>query len=175
MLVFELLESRTLLSGSQIVLGPPTELTDQPYVDVDILNGTQDLWKDNTDPYGVVPYNHLLLDTGANSITVVSDAAAQLTGQGLQNVPDYTFSDIGVGGSTSFNLSDPYQLNFAGTDGVTHILPQTSQDVRILDEADFISAYGIRRGLPGVVGMPAMVNRVTTLTPARWRTSARSE
>ncbi|MGA2255943.1 MAG: aspartyl protease family protein [Thermoguttaceae bacterium] len=165
LLTLELLESRTFLSGSQIILGPPTDLTEYtggPTVTVDLRNGTQDLGPNGTDSTGLFPYNQFLLDTGSNSITVVSDAAQELLDNGLQNVG--TYSDLGIAGSTPFNISAPYQLNFSGTDGVTHTLPQTSQDVRIESNANFeFDAAASEGGVPGVLGMPAMVGRVTTL------------
>ncbi len=167
---FERLEARHLLSGSQIVLGPATDVFDQPYVDVELLNQNQTTGH-GLGPYGaggeifgvsLYPYNHLLLDTGANSITLVSNAAQDLVGHGLQNVG--TFSDIGVAGATDFNLSAPYKLNFAGTDGVAHTLSQTSNDVRILTNPNFeFGGAAEDGGVPGLIGMPAMVGRVTTL------------
>jgi hypothetical protein len=80
----ERLEDRRLLTG-QIVLGPATDIYDQPYVDVEVLKQGQSVGH-GLGPYGfggdifdlglsLYPYNHLLLDTGANSITMVSDAA----------------------------------------------------------------------------------------------------
>jgi autotransporter-associated beta strand protein len=158
----ELLELRTFLSGSQIVMGPPTDIYDQPYVDVEFRDGAHGLGPYSTDPWGLYPYSHLLLDTGANSINLVSDAAQELVDNGLNN--DGTYSDIGVAGATDFGLSTPLQLKFTGTDGVAHTLPQTSQDVRILTNPDFeYGAAAADGGVPGLVGMPAMINRVTTL------------
>jgi len=169
-LVLELLESRTLLSGSQITLGPPNDSllfpANPPYVDIEVLDGTKGLGPfgsgTNLLGLGSSPYDQFVLDTGSNDISVVSDAAQELVGNGLQSVG--TYSDLGVSGSTSFNLSAPYQLNFTDSNGQTLTLPQTSQDVRILTNPDF--DFGISAaegGVPGVLGMPAMVGRVTTL------------
>ena len=163
-LIIEVLELRMLLNGSQIVLGPPTDLFDQPYVDMELRDATHSLGLGpyGTGTFGLYPYNHVLLDTGANSISLVSDAAQELVKNGLQNVG--TFSDIGVAGSTEFELSQPYQLNFTGTTGTTQTLPQTIQDVRILTNPSFeFGAAAADGGIPGLIGMPAMVGRVTTL------------
>src|SRR5271157_4676761 len=82
-LAIEVLELRTFLNGSQVILGPPTEIYDQPYVDIELRNGAQGLGPYGSDDLGD-SYNHVLLDSGANSITLVSDAAAELIANGLQ-------------------------------------------------------------------------------------------
>jgi autotransporter-associated beta strand protein len=156
------------LSGSQILLGPPADAlsVSQAYVDIELRDGSKGLgpYGSGSDLFGFgsSPYNQFLLDTGANDISVVSDAAQELVDNGLQSVGMY--SDLGVGGLTAFNLSAPYQLNFTDSNGQTITLPQTSQDVRVLTNPSF--DFGMSAsdgGIPGVLGMPAMVGRVTTL------------
>ena len=75
-LALETLETRTFLSGSQILLGAPTQdLYDfaplyQPYVSIDMQNGAQDLGPtgSGSDAFGdPTPYNYCLLDTGATA------------------------------------------------------------------------------------------------------------
>ena len=88
---------------------------------------------------------------------MVGNAAQQLVDDGLTSVSK--FKDPGVGGYATYNLSSPYEVDFTGSDNVTHVLPQTTNDERILTSTTF--SYG--PSVPGVLGMPALLNRVTTL------------
>jgi len=160
-----------LLSGTQIVLGPGTDLNTmgfnqllgssydmfQPHVSVAVSDAGQSLGPYGQDPTGEDQNNLFLLDSGANDISVVGTVAQQLIDSGLTSVGK--FKDSGAGGSATYNLSSPYEVDFTGSDSVTHVLPQTSQDVRILTSTTF--SFGA--SVPGVLGMPAMINRVTTL------------
>ncbi len=176
----EPLESRCLLSinlgpGANydaVHLGPQTGFFDQPYIEIELVEVRPDQSTVGLGPYdsgfGIYPYNRLLLDTGANSIMVVSDAADDLISHGYRT--EGTYTELGVAGEHTFGVSAPYQLNFRGSDNVTHTLPQTSTENRILSDPDvdlggLPAAFG---GIPGIVGMPVMVGRVTTLDMSAW-------
>ncbi|MGQ9576812.1 MAG: aspartyl protease family protein, partial [Thermoguttaceae bacterium] len=159
-----------LLAAELIKLGPQTALLDQPYVEVELFaNGV------GLGPYdsglGIYPYNWWLLDTGANSALAVSDAAAELMVNGLMS--QGTYEEIGVGGVTVFNVSNPCRVDFRGSDGLTHTLPQTADDHRLMfsDEVELAGMPASLGGIPGIIGMPAMINRVTTLDMTQWATA----
>lgn len=176
----EPLESRCLLSinlgpGANydaVHLGPQTGFFDQPYIEIELVEVLPDQTTVGLGPYdsgfGIYPYNRLLLDTGANSIMVVSDAAADLIAHGYRT--EGTYTELGVAGEHTFGVSAPYQLNFRGSDNVTFTLPQTADQNRILsdpavDLGGLPASFG---GIPGIVGMPVMVGRVTTLDMSTW-------
>ncbi len=165
----EVLESRRLLA---IELGPQTAFNDQPYVEIELVEVLPDQTTRGIGPYGLgnelYPYNRLLLDTGANSAMIVSDAAADLVSHGYRT--EGTYVEIGVAGDHAFDLSAPYQINFRGTDGITHTLAQTADQNRILSDAtvDLGGMPASLGGIPGLIGMPAMVGRVTTLDMRPW-------
>ncbi len=110
-------------------------------------------------------FNSWLLDTGANTILAFKTAIDDMN----ESPPPYQveglFNEIGVGGSQLFDISAPYQLDFAGTSGVR----QTIVDTRIISDATRdVSMFGPF----GIVGMPAMTGRVTTLDFTPWLTFA---
>ncbi len=164
---FEQLEPRRLLAGGTIELGPQTGFYDQPYVEVALYDDGAWIGPKESG-YGIYPYNRLLLDTGANSVMVVSDAASDLASHGYQT--EGLYHEQGVAGYTEFDVSAGYRFDVTGTDGVTHSLPQDDGQVRVLsdpgiDLGGFPAEMG---GIPGIVGMPAMVDRVTTLDLTSW-------
>lgn len=169
------------LAGSydpSLYLGMPTQLMIQPYVSVEVLNETSPGVYENLGPSSEPEYidimgylipissahNSLLLDTGANAILIV-DAAAQELENTTGYQTDGTFLEIGVGGTTEYDISAPYRFSFAGSDGTPHYLTGSSgQGVRILSNPDSVLAAKIEEGgIAGIVGMPAMTGRVTTL------------
>jgi len=165
---FEMLEPRMLLTAPAIELGPPTTFYDQPYVDVELRDGNSGLG-----PYGSVfgldlyPYHHFLLDTGANSILSAAEATSAMASRGYDT--QGAFREYGVAGYTDYDVSAPYRLDFRGTDGVAHTLPQTTSGTRILSTTDsYLGASIAGGGVAGLVGMPAMVDRVTTLDMSDW-------
>lgn len=115
------------MSGGAIELGPQTGFNDQPYIEVELTDGGVGLGPYDSG-WGLYPYNRILLDTGANSMLVVSDAAKELLSNGLEI--EGTYHELGVAGYTEFELSAAYGLNFRGTDGVWHSLPQTLDTAR---------------------------------------------
>jgi len=165
---FETLEPRNLLAVGAIELGPQTGFYDQPYVDVELRDGNHGLG-----PYGSVygldlyMYNHFLLDTGANAILAAAEATGAMASRGYRTEGE--FRELGVAGYTDYDVSAPYRLEFRGTDDVQHAIPQTDDAVRILSSADsYLGASVAMGGVAGVVGMPAMVHRVTTLDLSGW-------
>ena len=119
--------------------------------------------------YTAVAHNRLILDTGANSALFVSEAAAELETNGIVDVGDYV--EMGVSGEETYNVSAPYRYQFWGTTNTTRytVLPDGGTQVLYNSAADINgrledSVYPI----PGVLGMPAMTGRVTTLDMQPW-------
>ena len=179
----EPLEPRCLLSGTAVVLGPQTDWNDQPYVDVEFSYLDSASHSVKLGPYGsaygdygfsMYPYNHMLLDTGSNSIMVVSDAAAEMVDNGM--LTQGTYDELGVGGDAFVDLSNPLQMAYSATDQngnvTSYTLPQTAADQRIMFSSDVdLGDTAANGGIPGIVGMPAMVGHVVTLDMSQWSTS----
>ncbi|MBN2475302.1 MAG: aspartyl protease family protein [Pirellulales bacterium] len=163
---FEPLEPRTLLSANAIDLGPGTDLYDQPYVEVELFDGSTGLGPYGS-VWGFIPYNYFVLDTGANSVLSAREPTLDLVSAGYQT--EGTFLEYGVAGASEFDVSAAYRFDFRGSDGVTHTLPQTDDAVRILSSEDLeLGGPLLWGGVAGVVGMPAMAGRVTTLDMSGW-------
>ena len=152
--MFETLELRFLLSADSIDgrpfidLGPSDNIAiQQPVVTVQLIRPVDQIVGPNTSPLDI-----FLLDTGANTILAFQSA--------VNDMPTYQtnglFSELGVGGSSLYDISIPYQFDYAGESGVRNTLPAA----RIISDATRdLSQFGPY----GIVGMPAMTERVTTL------------
>ncbi len=151
---FEILELRYLLSADSINgrpyidLGPSDNIAiQQPVITVQLIKENDVIVGPNTNSLDT-----FLLDTGANTIlafkSVVDDMPLYKT--------DGRFEELGVGGSSLYDISVPYQFDYAGESGVRNTLP----NARIISDATRdLSDFGPY----GIVGMPAMTNKVTTL------------
>jgi autotransporter-associated beta strand protein len=95
--------------------------------------------------------NEYLLDTGASGIVVGSSASQELRAAGLQTVA--TYYDFGIGGRAETQVSAPYDVSFAGSDGVPLTLPAT----RIQTSGGNFAFYS------GIAGMPLMIDRTVGL------------
>jgi len=141
------LERRYALDGTGprpfIDLGASDNVAlDQPRVTVELGDATGR-------SIGPDIFNSWLLDTGANTILAFKTAIDDMN----ESPPPYQveglFEELGVGGSQAFDISIPYQLDFAGTSGAR----QTLVDARIISDATRdVSMFGPF----GIVGMPAM-------------------
>lgn len=131
-------------------LGPTADFAfDQPFVSFTMsLNGN------TLGPAGDA--QTFLLDTGASSIVAVGAAAEDLHNS-IGDFNQGVFKEQGVGGFIDYYVSAPYEMTIHGT-GDQQI---TIRDVKIL--SDPAQDFGFGVGFHGIVGMPAMVNRVTTL------------
>ena len=153
------LERRYALDGTGprpfIDLGPSDNVAlDQPRVTVEFGDAAGR-------SIGPDIFNSWLLDTGANTILAFKTAIDDMN----ESPPPYQveglFNELGVGGSQLFDISAPYRLDFAGTSGIR----QTISDTRIISDATRdVSMFGPF----GIVGMPAMTGRVTTLDFTPW-------
>ncbi|TWU41340.1 Dockerin type I repeat protein [Novipirellula aureliae] len=169
---FETLEPRLPLSASSIDgrafvdVGPSDNVAlDQPRVTVQFLTEEP---APNTEPAGntIVGPNTLnswLLDTGANTTLVFQSAVDDMTGSEPTYETVGKFEELGVGGSSLFDISESYVFDFAGASGQrnrildTHVISNPDKDVSIF-------------GPYGIVGMPAMTERVTTVDFTPWTT-----
>ena len=100
--------------------------------------------------------NTWVLDTGAQGLLSAGAATAEMKVKGYET--EGTFEELGIGGYTTYKVSKIYNFDFAGNSGIRNTLA----DVRILSSDT--ASFG---GFGGIVGMPAMVHRVTSmdLTP----------
>ncbi len=105
----------------------------------------------------------VLFDTGANGILVFGAAADEMGKYGYQT--EGTYVETGVTGDHTFNVSAPYYFDFAGSDGQEVSL---TPPVRVLSNEPEAYPMGTVGSYWGIAGMPAMVNRVTTLDYATW-------
>lgn len=136
-----------------ILLGPADELAlDQPRVAIELIDPR------TGNSIGPELTNTFLLDTGANSILAGDDAVSELAPQGYRT--EGTFIEFGVAGSAEFDVSAEYHVRFGGSDGVI----QTLENARILSstQTSFCPVPGLCSFF-GIIGMPAMNERVTTL------------
>jgi hypothetical protein len=133
-----------------VTLGPADELAlDQPRVAVAVYDpGPPEV------TFGPDLANSFLLDTGSSGLLAASLATGEMLANGYQTVAVY--DEQGIGGTMPFDVSAPYSLAFAGTNGVPLVLP----NVRLMSTTDQSLNLG---GFGGIVGMPAMMGRVTTL------------
>ena len=162
-------------SDPSVYLGMPVQLMPQPYVYVEVLEEISPGVYQSFGPtstggmFGLTAYNYCLLDTGANSILIVDDAAADMEAAGYQT--EGRFWEVGVGGYTEYEVSAPYRFAVTGTDEVTHYLDgDNGQGIRIQSSTETylgapLDSFG---GIPGLVGMPAMTGRVTTMDMTHW-------
>ena len=136
-------------AGAQpkIILGPSDNLAaDQPRVAIGLVDP---LTETNIGPEF---YNTFLLDTAANGIIAAGSAVGELEQNGYH--VEGTYLELGIGGYQVYDVSAEYDLYFSGSD----YIPEALNNVRIL--SDPFAEFG---SFAGILGMPAMVNRVTTL------------
>ena len=156
---FERLERRTVLDGAGprpfIDLGPSDNVAlDQPRVTVEFGDASGQ-------SIGPDIFNSWLLDTGANTVLAFQTAIDDMNGSPPEYRVEGVFEELGIGGSQIFDISAPYRLDFAGASGVRQTIP----GARIISDATRdVSMFGPY----GIVGMPAMTGRVTTLDFTPW-------
>jgi hypothetical protein len=130
-----------------VMMGASDNLAvDQPRVSVEVLDPSTGA------SLGPELFNTFLLDTGSNGILATGLAVEDLVSAGYRT--EGTFLETGVAGPVLYDVSAVYDFDLAGTAGVR----QSLTDVRLLSSAS--TDLG---GFDGVVGMPGMVNRVTTM------------
>ncbi len=163
--VLEQLEPRMALSASPIDGRPYFDLGgsdgvawDQPRVTVEFID-------DQVRSVGPPVLNTWLLDTGANTILAFQSAVGDMQGPPAPYQTDGRFEEFGVGGSSLYDISKTYRFDFAGDSGIRN----TRLDTRIISDATRdISIFGPY----GIVGMPAMTERVTSFDFTPFTTSA---
>lgn len=127
---------------------------DQPRVAVEFIRHTP-----NPQSMGPSFFNTFLLDTGASGVVVAGPAYSELVAEGYQTVANYY--EQGIAGFTVMRVSQPYQVDYAGTSGIRNTLT----GIRAMSNADFnIGSFG------GIMGMPAMVGKTTTIDFTPWAT-----
>ena len=142
-----------LANAPTITLGFADQLAfDQPRIDIQLVD------PDTGVTLGPDFASSFLLDTGANSILAVDDAILELNRGGYQ--VDGQFFERGVAGVTEFDVSAEYDIRFVGSDNREHVI----EDKRILSSTttSFCPIPG-SCSFFGIVGMPVMDQRVTTM------------
>lgn len=169
----EVLEPRMTLSATSIAgrpyldVGPSDNVAwDQPRVTVQLL--TQDVPNGTEPPSNVIvgptTFNNWLLDTGANTTLAFQTAVTDMKEFEPRYQTDGKYDEIGVGGTSSFDISIPYRFDFSGN---TTYERQKLLNKRIISNPNTdVSIFGPW----GIVGMPAMTGRVTTLDFTPWTT-----
>ncbi|MCA9156703.1 MAG: aspartyl protease family protein [Planctomycetales bacterium] len=137
-------------------LGPSDGVAwDQPRVTMQLIDEAENI-------IGPTTFNEWLLDTGANTILGFQTAVGDMTGPPAYQT-EGQFEELGVGGTSLYDISKSYRFDFAGESGIRNTLP----DTRIITDATRdVSIFGPY----GIVGMPAMTQRVTTLDFTPWTT-----
>lgn len=156
--VFEVLENRLTMSADSIDgrpyidLGPSDNIAlDQPKVIMELIQLSDSL-SIGPDSIGQT----FLLDTGANTILAFQTAVEDMNSAPPPYRTDGFFEEIGVGGSSLYDTSIPYRIDYAGVSGERNTIPVG----RIIsDDTRDLSQFGPW----GITGMPAMTERVTTL------------
>ena len=137
----------SLLAQSYIELGPADIIAlDQPRVTVEVYIPSPE------HSFGPDIANSWLLDTAAQGLLSAGFATAEMKSAGYTTVA--VFEELGIGGSVFYDVSEVYNFDFAGS----NYMRNTLSDVRMLssDTANF-GSFG------GIVGMPAMTGRVTSV------------
>ncbi len=139
-----------------ITVGPSDGFAfDQPRVAIAVVDPTA---PGGPSSLGPEFFNEFLLDTGSSSVLVAGLAVGELQDQGYQTVAQY--SELGVAGAGLMDVSKPYEVNFAGSDGS----PIAIDNIRLLSTPEPTS-FG---SFMGIIGMPAMVGRTTTMDMTIW-------
>jgi hypothetical protein len=130
-----------------VVLGASDNLAvDQPRVAVEVLDPSTGA------SLGPELFNTFLLDTGSNGILATGLAVDELVSAGYRT--EGTYIETGVAGPVVYDVSAVYNFDLAGTAGIR----QSLTSVRLLSSES--TDLG---GFDGVVGMPGMVHRVTSM------------
>ncbi len=151
-----------LLAAGIIELGPSDNIAlDQPRVAIELAKDVDPGPGVRWESIGPDLFNTFLLDTGASSVLAMATAIADMEQSRLGYDVQGSLLEQGVAGDHLLDVSVPYRFDFAGSDGTRH----TIADARIMSDAnnDFSSF-----GPWGLAGMPAMVNRVTSLDFTGW-------
>ena len=146
--------SATYAQNPFVNLGPTADFAlDQPFVSFTMSNGSSLDANASLGPNSSV--QTFLLDTGANSVVAVGGAAKDLHRSG-GNFNTGVFRELGVGGFINYFVSEPYTMHVTGVNSLS------IDNIKILSDPD--QSFGEEAaGFYGIVGMPAMIDRVTTL------------
>ncbi|MCH2060471.1 MAG: retropepsin-like domain-containing protein [Verrucomicrobiales bacterium] len=132
----------------------------RPYIDLGNADGlaldqprvTVEFFDSEEGSLGPQLANSFLLDTGAERILIAGNALSELQANGYRT--SGKIIEQGVSGFSTFDVSIPYQLNYAGTSGTI----QTLRQVRALSSAS--SNFG---SFGGIIGMPGMTGRTVSM------------
>ena len=151
-----------VLAVSLVTLGtetgaeaPRLELGEKPSFGLFQPRVTVEIVGDDGQSFGPAA-NTFLLDTGASGVLLYPPATTEVAELGFENEGE-PFEEAGISGSSFFDVSKPYQLLFNGATTTESI-----DDVRFLSGSSPPDPTGLM-GLNGIVGMPALAGRVTTL------------
>jgi hypothetical protein len=150
-------------AGDQLTtfLGPSDNIAiQQPVVTIELIEDPDPTVEGDEISIGPDPlnsvFNQFLLDTGSSGILFSGAPVSELVGYEIAG----QYLEQGIAGFELMDVSVPYRLDYAGTTGERNTL----QDVQILSWDDLFSPFGPW----GILGMPAMIDKVTTLSVLDW-------
>jgi hypothetical protein len=151
--------SEEVSGRSSLLLGRSDNIAiDQPKVQIELIR--RDPATGELVSMGPTAFNSFLLDTGATGILATANPTAEMIQEGYRTYST-PYAEQGVSGTTYMDVSLPYRVDFAGYSGERNTL----ENFQILSSTEVEFSFF---GPWGIVGMPAMVNRVTTLDMSRW-------
>jgi hypothetical protein len=142
-------------------LGPSDNIAiQQPVVTIELIEDPDPTVEGDEISIGPDPlnsvFNQFLLDTGSSGIVFSAAPVSELVGYEIAG----QYLEQGIAGFELMDVSVPYRLDYAGTTGERN----TIQDVQVLSWDDLFSPFGPW----GILGMPAMIDKVTTLSVLDW-------
>lgn len=166
----ERLESRFLLSGSYVVSEVSDIALDQPRIYYYLKRADQPQPIGHPDGQGGLAFTDLgFLDTGTSGNIESIESATDL---GIQSEAGATFFDIGVGGGSAFDISEPLQIgvaNFSPTTDVDNLATYQSVYKQFGPYRMEINPHptgdGFLQDPINIIGMPEMMGKVTVLDP----------
>lgn len=168
--VVEMLEPRQFLSATYVINGVQPASYDQPQIHVLFRNSPNGPPLTADDGAGGTSFDVTgFLDTGTSGIVVSQETAQALGFQSyVYNGQTVTYSDVGIGGASDYDVSDPLYLNLA----------PFNENVDGTNEADFSTKVGPIRvqitrtaaddliGPLDIFGMPVMQGKVVVMDPS---------
>jgi hypothetical protein len=177
--LFELLDNRTFLDAV-VIEGIQSAALDQPRINAMLSrtpNGAplQDVFDFGFFNLNAAGVGTALLDTGASGL-LLSDFWADFldVDRAVHNSQEVIFGDVGVGGVSDFNVSEPLYMRLANytptVDGDdideydTTYMPPINAGATIRTQIGPLGGSSLLEGI-NVIGMPAMTGKVTVFDP----------
>jgi len=150
-------------AGATDIFGVQNVAVDQPIINALLRPGAGGGPLTGLDPAGDPSFNvQGFFDTGASGVLLSKETADAL---GVTHAPGVTFEDIGIGGSSSFNVSVPLLVDLAPFAPLVDINNESAYNQRFGPLRAQINPNDAVVFPVDVFGMPAMQNRVVVMDP----------